>query len=216
MALTETWLQGDMTDCIHLGEVCSAGFTCLHVPRVGRMGGGVAVIHRTELKTKLLTEPSFNSFENMEVEITGNCDRALKLHVIYRPKPHSDFFEEFLNYNGGIVMDDRVVIVGDFNFVWLANEYTIPNVRKMKDMLLSFNLIQHVLKPIHTAGHVSDYIISPSSGKLVIPDTIEVSELISDHAAIICSINWSKPSTIWKEITYRQLKKLTWKILSNM
>ena len=48
----------------------------------------------------------------MEVEIT----RALKLHVIYRPKPHSDFFEKILNCIEGIVMDDRVVIVGYFNF----------------------------------------------------------------------------------------------------
>ena len=58
-----------------------------------------------------------------------------------------------------------------------------------RDMLLSFNLIQHVLKPTRTSGHVLDYIISPSSGKLVIPDTIEVSQLISDHATIICSTN---------------------------
>ena len=216
MALTETWLQGNMTDYIHLGEVCPAGFTCLHVPRVGRMVGGIAVIHRTEPKTNLLTGPSFNSFENMEVEITGKCDRTLKLHVIYRPKPHYDFFEEFLDYIEGIVMDDRLDIVGDFNFDWLANESTNSNVRKMKDMLLSFNLIQHVLKPTHTSGYVLDYIISPSSGKLVIPDTIEVSELISDHAAIICSINCSKPNTIRKEITYRQLKKITWTILSRM
>ena len=73
----------------------------------------------------------------------------------------------------------------------------------MKD---NFNLIQHELNPTHTSGH--DYIISPLSGKLVIPDTIEVSELISDHAAIICSINLSKPNTIRKAITYRQLKKI--------
>ena len=44
-------------------------------------------------------------------------------------------------------MHDQLVSVGDFNFDWLANESTSSNVRKMKDMLLSFNLIQHVLKP---------------------------------------------------------------------
>ena len=141
-----------------------------------------------------LTGPNFTSFKNIEVEITGNCERTLKLHGLYRPKHNSDFFEEFLNYIEGIVMDDRLVIVGDFNFDWLANESTNLNVRKMKDMLLSFNLIQHVLKPTHTSGHVLDYIISPSSGKLVIPDTIKVSELISDHTSIICSINWRSPT----------------------
>ena len=145
--------------------------------------------HRTEPKTKLLTGPSFNSFENMEVEITGNCDRT-KLHWRHRHGWSASYCRRF-----------QFWLVGD--------ESTNSNVRKMKDMLLSFNLIQHVLKPTHTSGHVLDYIISPSSGELVIPDTIEVSELISDHAAIICSINCSKPNTIRKEITYRQLKKIT-------
>ena len=42
----------------------------------------------------------------------------------------------------------------DFNFDWLANESTNSNVRKMKDLLLSFNHIQHVLEPTHTSGHV--------------------------------------------------------------
>ena len=120
----------------------------------------------------------------------------VELHIIYRPKPQSDFCEEFLKYIEGVVIDDQLVMVWDFNFDWLSNESANSNVRKMKD---NFNLIQHELKPAHTSGH--DYIISPLSGKLVIPDTIEVSELISDHAAIICSINLSKPNTIRKAIT---------------
>ena len=69
--------------------------------------------------------------------------------MVYIDQSHI-LISEFLNYIEGIVMDDRLVIVGDL----CGFQSTNSNLRKMKDMLLSFNLIQHVLKPTHTSGHV--------------------------------------------------------------
>ena len=49
LALTETWLSGDITDDPVISALLPAGFSILHNPRKTR-GGGTAVVYRDSLK----------------------------------------------------------------------------------------------------------------------------------------------------------------------
>ena len=46
LAITETWLKGDITDNVIVGELVPSGYSILSVPRTDRVGGGVALIFR--------------------------------------------------------------------------------------------------------------------------------------------------------------------------
>ncbi len=48
LAITETWLTPEHGDEI-LGNTIPEGYIGIHVPRVGRQGGGIAVIHRSTI-----------------------------------------------------------------------------------------------------------------------------------------------------------------------
>ena len=42
--LTKTWLTGTEFDKTIISEICPLSYTCVHVPRKDRRGGGIAII----------------------------------------------------------------------------------------------------------------------------------------------------------------------------
>ena len=77
MCLTETWLCSDI-DAVCISEMVPTGYEFYHVPRnTGRIGGGVAIMFKTELSVTTLstshTETTVSHFEyiNCRVEHHG-------------------------------------------------------------------------------------------------------------------------------------------------
>ena len=64
LAITEMWLQADISNQITVNNICPTGFVLHHLPRTGHRGGGVALLYKNQFRLKKLSpDTSSNSFE---------------------------------------------------------------------------------------------------------------------------------------------------------
>lgn len=166
MFVTETWLS--VGECAALSELLLLGCTSFNSPRTTGCGGGVAVILKENLNYKLLSRPSFSSFELCMFEL--RCSSPMLCTVIHRrPKYNKDFIHEFSDLLTGLVPNyDSIVIVGDFN-VHVCCPLK-PLAKDFINLTEAFNLEQHVTEPTQEHGHTLDLVLScglPTSNVLV-------------------------------------------------
>ena len=119
---TETWLKD--VDSVTIAALSPNGYCFQNSPRENdRSGGGVGVMYKSIMRTKLMDANQFRSFEFSEWNVTIQ-NQVIKLVGVYRPpystnypQPVSLFFEEFSTYLESIVIStERLIISGDFNF----------------------------------------------------------------------------------------------------
>ena len=79
-------------------------------------------------------------------------------------------------------------IVGDFNITYDDESEARPLIQ----LLESFNLVQHVKDPIHTAGHILDFVISHKDYSFTSPVVVQPMSL-SDHHVIRYAIDVNRP-----------------------
>jgi hypothetical protein len=99
LAISETWLTPEHGDEI-LANTIPEGYVGIHVPRVGRQGGGIAVIHRSTIcvsRLPIVFESPF--FEQLALSLTVNTV-FVKIAIIYRPPSVScpKFLSDFSDY----------------------------------------------------------------------------------------------------------------------
>ena len=123
-ALTETWLKTD--DRAILNDAIPDGYKFLHVPREGRNGGGVGLLHKSNLLVKVDSNPStsFTSFESLHAQVSSGTS-SFRLVILYRPGtidghgrqvPFTVFLDEFTALlEQYILHPSRLLITGDFN-----------------------------------------------------------------------------------------------------
>ncbi len=75
-------------------------------------------------------------------------------------------------------------------------------------MLDTLDLCQHVQGATHEKGHTLDLLITRKADDIVIPRSVCVSDLISDHCAISCHLRFPVPEPISKTTRYRKLKNI--------
>ena len=100
--VTETWLEHE--DEVIRAELNAIGYAFKDVPRVDRQGGGIGLLHRSNLVSNLLKSGETTSFEFAVWKIALQCSTWL-FHVIYRA-PYSQahpvtsdlFFQQFSDY----------------------------------------------------------------------------------------------------------------------
>ncbi|EDO35900.1 predicted protein, partial [Nematostella vectensis] len=214
LAITEAWLQSDISNQITVNNICPTGFLIHHVPRAGARGGGVALLHKSQFKlTRLSVDANYTSFEFTDCIITHSSTR-LRMIVVYRTPPSkknrftvSKFLDEFSSFLENVATTIYpLIIAGDFNFhLDNSNDRSAARFQELMD---TFNLSQHVQQPTHKNGHTLDLVITRLAETSV--RNVMVTDLsISDH----CAVHWTspclvKPSPVRKEISYRKLKSL--------
>lgn len=207
--LTETWLTGDLTDEVALSAMTPGGFSVVHLPRLSGRGGGVGVIHRTELKiTQKHLPQSASSYECLQICFPLR-HTTLTICIIYRPPGTclrmfmtelSDLLEQITSSVHG-----EVLLVGDFNIH--VDQANVNPATDFLRLLESWNLVQHVNIPTHRKGHILDLVISRSSDATVaIMGTDEC--VSSDHACVLFSMQVQKPVKTRKTIRIRKLKDI--------
>ena len=209
--VTETCLKD--ADSVTIAALYPDGYCFQNSPRENdRSGGGVGVVYKSIIGTKLIHANQCSSFEFSEWNVTIQ-NHVIKLVAVYRPPSSSThpqpmslfFFEEFSTYLESIVIStERLLISGDFNLHIESSEDT--NAKKFCELLETFGLIQHVAFPTHTSGHMLDLIISRSIN--VIITELESTLALPDHSFIECNLNIPKPNFMLKEIRFRQLKRI--------
>ena len=210
-AITETRLREKDT-AARLEFIPSETHKFIHVNRVDRLGGGTGLLFKKNIDVKKVDAGMTNSFEFSEWKVEFESLRV-RLVIIYR-MPYSQahpvtpkvFFQEFSSYlESMILVPESLVLTGNFNFhVDIPED---PDARMFLDLLLSMGLKQHVSGPTHTSGHTLDLLITREHDS-IIPEPPVMDRYLSDHAAILCSLNSSKPVRMVREISYRKLNSI--------
>lgn len=206
MLFTECWLNDSDPE---IGEFENNGdFRFILKPRLGRQGGGVGCLHRSNLPVKKIETKASVTFEHMALDINSR----LTVILVYRPEPSlknpytmSQFYDEFTELVSHFVSDKReLLITGDFNFH--MNCPRSGNTVKFNDVLQMFDLIQHVKGPTHIAGNTLDLVITRPNCPSI--HSCKVDELISDHNAILVELNLSTPCRVKRRIRYRKTRNI--------
>jgi hypothetical protein len=212
LAMSETWLSGDEKDDIVTGDLTPQGYRFMHIPRINRSGGGVGFLYRQNIQCHIVSKKVVaKSFEYMEVVLT-TWTPCIRIVVLYRPPPSKQNglkdsmfwgeFEQLLDHL--LVLPGKCILMGDFNFHW--DNVNKHSAVKLKDMLVSANLIQHVVGPTHISGHTLDLVISREHDAEFV--TVKVDSLVTDHHAIHCDLDLEKLQYPKEKITYRKLKTI--------
>ena len=126
-------------------------------PPNGRVGGDTGLLCRSNLTSSLVRSGENKSFDVSEWLIKLPS-LATRLIVSYRPthsKEHpispAIFKEEFGEYLQGVILSrEPLLITGDFNFH--VDDCADKDTATFKDLLLEFELQQHVNVPTHKDG----------------------------------------------------------------
>ena len=122
VAFTETWLSNDGSDDVTVSHMSIPGYTFSHVPRSYSVGGGVALLHRSNLKFSMIQTSTYASFEILQMELKYDS-KPILFNVLYRPPPSptngftsSQFLTEFEDLLDSIFLDSRMfILAGDMN-----------------------------------------------------------------------------------------------------
>jgi len=209
VALTETWLDGSEKDQKVIGDFSPPGYQFVQAPRK-TTGGGIGLLHRSNIKIGTKTLVKASSFEHMEI-ILKSWSPEVRIIILYRPPPSaknglkiSTFWIEFSDLLERVaLLPGKVVIVGDFNLPWNKDE---PATNKLKRMLDSLGYVQHVTDATQKRGNTIDLIITRSEDIDFVD--VHVSSLLTDHFAIHCSLNLSKLGYPKKNISYRKVANI--------
>lgn len=212
MAITETWLNSN--DDAVKAECLPDGYEILDYTRTDRNGGGLALIHRSNIQTQLIQAGEKQSFEFAEWKLDiKSCSFKTHVILIYRP-PYSTnhpvttrvFFSEFTEFLELVVLClSPVLICGDFNIH--VDDITDNDSKLFTELLDSMGFQQHVTFPTHREGHTLDLLITRKYDSL---DCLQpkLDLHVSDHWSVLCNLNISKPKLEKKVVYYRNLKNI--------
>ena len=213
VAVTETWFNE--LDAASINDLTPPNFSFIGADRDGRKGGGVALLHKDNIKMSRVKSSSFQTFEHM---ITQN--NHSRIVILYRPgTPPFTSIPLFLNEFEDLL--DRLAqnpgaffIVGDFNLH--VNENGASGVERFLNILKNHNMIQHVYKPTHRSGNTLDLIITPDD--INVGNVTSMSTEISDHYTVTCTINTHNINVIDKHTSalrkIRPFRKLDMSVLT--
>ena len=213
LAIVESWLTGDGRDTRLLSDLRNVfpDYEFHHVPRSTR-GGGVGVLLQKGFHITVNNPNPLTSSEHMDITVSSNSS-AVRLLTIYRSPPsesnelkHNEFFTEFATSLEMVSsLPTPVIIGGDFNgHMDVEDDHY---AKKMKDLLDSSLLQQHVKVPTHRNGHLLDLLIT-GTGDSVISEVKVDSNLPSHHAAILCLLDISRPPAAKKIVKFRKLRNI--------
>ena len=204
--LTETWQK--TAHSAVTATIRRYGYTPYHQVREHddkSRGGGIGILcsNQYELKMKKLKLPKPQSFEfcvySLAVQDANGKKYMVLLIPVYRDQYISmdiflDEFDQLLQ--SLVLMNAYLIISGDFNIWWGTSS---EDVVKFKDLLDSFNLMQHVTKPTNNFNNILDLVItsnyaqnSKSTFKPSISDVTVHDMSLSDHYLVNFQVDFIK------------------------
>ena len=202
--LTETWVKEG--DTITPTRLCPNGYKSLSISRQDKIGGGIAIVYKSELNICSSRDEPHKTMESSSFIIsTGN--KQLILTAIYRPSNTNVL--EFCNKLASLLetninSSSELLLLGNFNIA--VNKPSNAGPATFLDVLDSFNLVNKVDKPIHRLANTLDLIILDANSSMI--PRVKVDWLFSDHNIIL--FDMSLPHTIItpKVKVYRKLKNI--------
>jgi hypothetical protein len=208
LLITETWLRNEIDyDNAVLLEACPEGFLCVNAPReVKKKGGGLALIfHPTVKIIQSNHKHSFRTFE-LSLNLLQLDGVTLAIALIYRP-PHTsitEFISELDELSSLLTSYSEIIMLGDFNLPFNSVEALNGC---LADLLHTHGLSQLVTHPTHNKGNILDLVLTRSTSSTILLGT-QIVEGLSDHAAVLFTLNHSRLQTKQDTIRFRRLKNI--------
>ena len=164
-ALTETWIrEGDDTTAIQL---CPDGYSSVSIPREGRIGGGIAIVHKSDITWR---SKSIYNYQTMKCAdfLLDFQNMLVNLCVIYRPPDTSiaAFCEDLTDYQErNVTSPGRMIKVGDINIP--TNKEQHPDTALFEETLDGLDLRDHVDFTTHHLGNSLDAVITSQDDPMV-------------------------------------------------
>ena len=174
--VTETWLKEQDQLWLETNDLVQNGYKIDNVNRPNRTGGGLAIIYRSSIDTKLLKKGLTHNVEYAlwECKTSGTLINML---AIYHP-PYSStnkcmdamFLDDFAELIEEVLVSyGKIVCMVDFNLH--VNNMENPDAQVFLDMITAFSLKKHVAFPTHRSGHTLDLVITESVSPLSVQHT---------------------------------------------
>ena len=212
--VTEMWLSNKIEDdtWVKCTVLNNDNLNLANVNRIGRKGGGIALVYCNHLKVRHLEDANWMSFE---YAIWGLQHKGTKMTIIaiYRP-PYSTmnqatiqyFFEEFTNWMATKSNEySNIIVPGNFN-IHINNDQG-AHANRFKDIMEALGLQQHVSFSMHRYGNTLDHIYT-ELGSIVIINDCREGPILSDHTAVICGTNIQRENMTRKEVSCRKINKI--------
>ena len=204
-ALTETWIrEGDVTTAIQL---CPEGYSAVSIPREGRIGGGIAIVYRSDITLRSKSVYNYQSMECADFLLAFQT-MLVNLCVIYRPPDTCvvAFCDDLTDYCERIVTTPgRMIIVGVVNIH--SNKELHPDAVLFHETLGGLGLKDHIDFVTHCLGKSLDAVITFQEDPIV--NTVIQGELFSDHHWLFFNISSSTIRYRVEEIAYRKTKLIS-------
>ena len=153
-----------------------------------------------------------SSFEVSEWLVVFGSVR-LRVAIVYRPTYSAEhpvttsvFFHEFSVYLELLVMCNELLLICGYFNIHMEVPSNADTIR-LKNLLNSMGLVQHVKRPTHIHGHTLDLIITRQAHDIVDGEPLP-ERYFSDHASVICKLSVAKPPLRIKHAEYRKLKSI--------
>ena len=212
--VTEMWLSNKIEDdtLVKCTVLNNDNLKLANVNRIGRKGGGIALVYCNNLKVRHLEVANWMSFEYAP---WGLQHKGIKMTIIaiYRA-PYStmnqatiqSFFEEFTDWMATESNEySNIIVQGDFN-IHINNDQD-ADVNRFKDIMDALGLQQHASFSMHRYGNTLDHIYT-ELGSTVIINYCREGPILSDHTAVICGTNIQRENMTRKEVSYRKINKI--------
>ena len=175
-------------------------------------GGGLALIHKVQYPVKLISSGHKASFEYAIWELRAKKN-TITIHSIYHP-PYSTtnritnamFIEEFTDYvSSCLPIHQNNIFIGDFN-LHVSNQLD-TDATIFGDTINALGLYQHVGFSTHKSGNVLDLILSDFTDEAKVLKAAP-GPFLTDHRAVISTLNIKKLKPVTKRIQVRQVNKI--------
>ena len=206
VAVTETWLASQHNNVT--AELRDSGYTIYHYNRDVKVGGGVALIFKSNFKFVSGKTFSFENFECIVVSIATQSFGKLNFVIVYRfcEIAPAHFLDEFYKFIESIFIDFKnVIILGDFNLH--VNEQSSQTTTKFYDILSTFSLSQRIESGTHKLGNTLDLVIHNTCDTTINDIRIDFNNK-SDHAYIFFKVAHNVDFKSKKAITIRNFKNV--------
>ncbi|XP_051243966.1 uncharacterized protein LOC127356337 isoform X9 [Dicentrarchus labrax] len=182
---TETWLKNNNAGKV-LTKASPPNYTSHYQVRVGQRGGGVAIQFSQELQGK---KNPFDSITTFECVVTvlhhDEWNQPVPfINVYHPPRYNRATFKTFLNEFQKVLAHlkekyNSIVVTGDFNI--RVKKTTNSFTDEFYNILLIYDLKQHVRGPTHQAGNTLDLVLTRN---VEISDLVVWNDRISDHYTV--------------------------------
>ena len=206
--LTETWYSDEKQHQYETSDFNQHGYKISVANHKNKIGGGIALTCKTEIKIRKMDHGTKQSFE---FGIWKLIFKGITVHVvgIYRPPSLAtckQFVIDISNFLEDILPTySNLLIMGDFNIHIDNGSWASTN---FQNCLHAMGLEQHVNFSTHTAGNCLDLVITESTNGVCVLKC-EQGHFLSDHCAVHVVINVKKENITSKTVQFRNGKRIS-------